>query len=185
MLEKTVLKGALFVRTFPRRILIAFVLAVIGGTLLHFVYDFFPSAVTAIFAPVSESLWEHLKLIFWPYLIAFLILVPMEKDGGHAPWLLSLLIISAALLGIGYWYHVLCGGESLFFDIALYVLLMAAGFLLPRLLRPLAGNKLLTALLWLLVLALGFVLLLFTWFPPQGLLFVDLSAVRTWVTIPY
>lgn len=172
-------------RTFPRRFLITFVAAVLSGTLLHFVYDFFPSAVTAVFAPVSESLWEHLKLIYWPYLISFLILTHLEKEGGQAPWLLSLLVISAALLGIGYWYHIICGGESLFFDVALYVLLMAAGFLLPRLLRPLAGNKPLTAVLWLLVIALGIVLLLFTWVPPQGLLFVDLSAVRTWVTIPY
>jgi len=185
MLEKTVWKGALFVKLFPRRVLIAFVAAVLCGTLLHFVYDFFPSAITAIISPVSESLWEHLKLIYWPYLVALLILVPMEKDGGYAPWLLSLLIISAALQGIAYWYHIVCGGESFFFDVTLFVLLMAAGFLLPRLLHPLAGKTLLTVLLWLLVIALGFVLLIFTWHPPKGLLFVDLSAVRTWLTIPY
>ena len=185
MLEKTVWKGALFVKCYPRRVLIAFVISVLCGTLLHFVYDFFPSAVTAIFSPVSESLWEHLKLIFWPYLVALLILVPMEKGGGFAPWLFSLLVISSALLGIAYCYHVLWGGESLFFDVTLYVLLMAAGFLLPRLLHPLAGKTALTLLLWLLVIALGFVLLVFTWYPPRGPLFSDLSAVRTWLTIPW
>lgn len=172
-------------QTFPRRYLIAFAAAVLGGSLLHFVYDFFPSAVTAVFAPVSESLWEHLKLIYWPYLIAFFALACTGKGEPHAPWLLSLLILSAALEGIAYLFHIICGGESLFFDVALFVLLMAVGFLLPRLLRPAAGRPLLTALLWLLVLALGFVLLIFTWYPPRGPLFSDLSAVRTWVTIPY
>ena len=172
-------------RVFPRRVLLAFVLTVLGGTLLHFIYDFFPSAVTAVFAPVSESLWEHLKLIYWPFLIALLILVPMEKNSGYAPWLLSLLVISATLEITAYLFHIVCGGESLFFDIALFVLLMAAGFLLPRLFHALTGKTFFTVLLWLLVLALGLVILVFTWYPPRGPLFTDLSAVRTWLTIPY
>lgn len=172
-------------RVYPRRILIAFVLAVLGGTLLHFAYDFFPNAVTAVFAPVSESIWEHLKLIYWPYLIAFFFLARKEPKSFPAAWLFSLLLISALLLGAGYVYHILCGGEALFFDIALYVLLMATGFFLPRLLGKVSWSGWLTAFLWIAVIALGFVLLVFTWYPPRGLLFVDLSAVRTWLTIPY
>ena len=32
--------------------------------LFHFVYEIFPSTLTAIFFPVNESIWEHVKLIF-------------------------------------------------------------------------------------------------------------------------
>lgn len=31
---------------------------------LHFVYDKFPSFFTSIFAPVNESVWEHMKILF-------------------------------------------------------------------------------------------------------------------------
>lgn len=31
---------------------------------LHFLYDLFPSFITSIFAPVNESIWEHMKILF-------------------------------------------------------------------------------------------------------------------------
>ena len=38
-----------------------------AGTLLHFVYEWAgESTVAAIFSTVSESTWEHLKLLFFP-----------------------------------------------------------------------------------------------------------------------
>lgn len=32
--------------------------------LFHFIYDWIPSFITAIFFPVNESIWEHMKLLF-------------------------------------------------------------------------------------------------------------------------
>lgn len=32
--------------------------------LFHFIYDWIPSSITAIFFPVNESIWEHMKLLF-------------------------------------------------------------------------------------------------------------------------
>ncbi len=44
------------------------------GTLLHFVYQWSGfNPVVAFFAPVNESVFEHLKLLFIPYLIWSLI----------------------------------------------------------------------------------------------------------------
>lgn len=31
---------------------------------LHFLYDKFPNFITSIFAPVNESIWEHMKILF-------------------------------------------------------------------------------------------------------------------------
>lgn len=31
---------------------------------LHFLYDKFPCFLTSIFAPVNESVWEHMKILF-------------------------------------------------------------------------------------------------------------------------
>ena len=49
---------------------LVFTLAVLGGAALHFLYDVWPNPLTAVLAPVNESVWEHLKLFFWPTLAA-------------------------------------------------------------------------------------------------------------------
>lgn len=37
---------------------------------LHFVYDKFPSFLTSVFAPVNESIWEHMKILFGSIIIS-------------------------------------------------------------------------------------------------------------------
>lgn len=49
--------------------IIEFCFIAVAGTLLHFVYEWTgQNPVAAIFAPVNESTWEHLKLLFMPSL---------------------------------------------------------------------------------------------------------------------
>ena len=39
----------------------------LGGTILHFLYDWLGKAIwIAGFSGVNESTWEHMKLLFWP-----------------------------------------------------------------------------------------------------------------------
>lgn len=166
-----------------KKTLAAFVAATLAGACLHFVHALAPSFVTAVFSPVNESLWEHLKIIFWPFLTAALVLTRKGERGCRGPWLLALLIICAAMLGAGYVYHVKAMGDSLVFDVILYVLLMAGGFVLAAALdRP--GVRERTDLLTLLVLALGVGVAIFTFLPPDSVLFADLSGANTWARIP-
>lgn len=37
---------------------------------LHFIYEWWPNTFTAIFFPVNESIWEHMKLLFDGFLIS-------------------------------------------------------------------------------------------------------------------
>ena len=47
--------------------LMGFAITALGGTLLHFLYDWLGEAVwIAPFSGVNESTWEHMKLLFWP-----------------------------------------------------------------------------------------------------------------------
>lgn len=110
--------------------LITFVVATLAGSCLHFVYALWPNGLTALLAPVNESLWEHVKILYWPCLLSGILLVRREPEslGARA---FSLLLSAAVMLGVGYLYHVVLEGDSLFFDVALYVLVMAAFFLLP------------------------------------------------------
>ena len=44
--------------------ILGIVFTVITGTLLHFVYDLSnENPVVGLFAPINESVWEHLKLL--------------------------------------------------------------------------------------------------------------------------
>ena len=146
--------------------LITFVVATLAGSCLHFVYALWPNGLTALLAPVNESLWEHVKILYWPCLLSGVLLVRREPEslGARA---FSLLLSAALMLGVGYLYHVVLEGDSLFFDVALYVLVMAAFFLLPCFLRTPVWSR--TRLLWAaLVLALGAATFVFTWCPPDG-----------------
>ena len=54
--------------------LFGFALAAIGGTLLHFLYDWLgESLLIAPFSGVNESTFEHMKLLFWPMLLFLMI----------------------------------------------------------------------------------------------------------------
>ena len=47
--------------------ILGIIFTVITGTLLHFVYDLSNgNPVVGLFAPTNESVWEHLKLLFYP-----------------------------------------------------------------------------------------------------------------------
>lgn len=164
-----------------RRLLFAFIIATLAGACLHFLYDFLPNPVTALFSPVNESIWEHLKIIYWPYLAAMLAVTGKSGRGSRGGWLFSLLVISVALLIVGYVYHISLGGTSMAFDVGLYVILMALGFFLPGRLKSTAGHS---APVFFLVVLLGVAILLFTFLPPDNILFSDLSGVHTWYTIP-
>ena len=54
--------------------LFGFAVTSLGGTLLHFLYDWLGEAIwIAPFSGVNESTWEHMKLLFCPMLIFALV----------------------------------------------------------------------------------------------------------------
>ena len=165
-----------------RALIVGAVAAIAGGVELHFVYDWIPNGVTALFAPVKESLWEHVKILFWPYLAVAAVLT-RGRPGGLRPWLLTLLLMCGTMLAVAYAYHVLLGGETVAVDIGLYVLLMLFGFwLAPRFSGAFRGVRWQIPLV--LTAVLGVLLWVFALRPPVGVLFEDLSAVRTWLRLP-
>src|SRR5699024_8121367 len=50
--------------------IIGFIFVLIIGSAMHFVYELSgKNPIVALFAPVNESIWEHLKLLFYPMLV--------------------------------------------------------------------------------------------------------------------
>ncbi len=164
--------------------LVAFVITTVAGACLHFVYDLLPNPVTAVFSPVIESLWEHIKIVFWPLLAAALIRTRGAGREGRGPWAVGILAAVAGTLILGYGYHILLGGEAMAVDLIIYVLMMVLAFLLASCINSPAVYARADALS-LLVLVVGCAVVLFTFLPPSGTIFADLSGAKTWATIPY
>lgn len=154
------------------------------GFLLHFLYTWLPIPLTSLISPVRESLWEHVKIIFWPLLLAGFWAVRADRTDSLAPWLAASLTVNGLMLAVSYLWNVVLGLDGGVFNIALYVVTMLLAFLLvPFFWRRLGpGGAILARLLALILVAL---ILLFTFSPPAGVLFADLSGeVRTFLTIP-
>ena len=168
-----------------KKFILCYFAAAALGVLLHFLFDWFPNPVLALISPVRESIWEHVKLIYFPLLAAALYMGRGGSGLGRAPWLLSLIVACVVTLCLGYVYHIIFRGEAVLVDLILYLFAMALGFLLPKTLWPLCSGSGAGKTAWVLTALLGALIVWFTFFPPDTALFADLeNAVRTFLTIP-
>ena len=160
-----------------KRYILAFFLTVLAGTALHFAYPLARTPLVGLFAPVNESVWEHLKLIFWPFLAAGFFLTRGKSDQMRA-WsgvLLAQLLMPAVLCGA--YYLLACGFElsALWVDILLYVLTLALGFTLSGLVCRSGRLAYLSGVLVILTGLYGAALILFALAPPELPIFMELA----------
>jgi len=154
------------------------VLISLAGSLLHFVFDLFNRwPPIALIAAVNESVWEHLKLAFWPALIFALIERPFLRQQAKNFWpakAAGILAMPLIIVSVFYGYTALAGHNVLWADISLFVLAVFVGQMLSyRILihRPFAPGTKIAALILLALMIAAFSLL--TFFPPHGPLFRD------------
>ena len=87
------------------------------------------------------------------------------------------------MLVMGYLYHICLGGEAMWVDIAIYIAVMVLGFWLPTVFsQPFSPRRKVFSVL-LIGMLLGMVVV-FTLYPPDCILFADLSAAGAWVPLP-
>ena len=108
-----------------------FGIAVLGGTLLHFLYDWTGgSALAAVFSAVNESAWEHMKLFFVPTFIYALVQRRFFLNLKNF-WCVKLIGISLALALIPllfYTYNGALGTSPNWVNIGIFILSSAAAF---------------------------------------------------------
>lgn len=93
----------------------------IAGTLLHFVYGWSgQNLVVSLFAPVNESTWEHLKLLFFPAMLFSIvegICISKAYPNFIAAKFSGILIGLACIVIIFYTYSGIIGRNFLIADI--------------------------------------------------------------------
>ena len=150
------------------------------GWWLHGLFQQWPSIITEFFAPVNESLWEHVKIIFWPYLLTGLYLTGTGR-WRRAPWLATLLLTSALLPILGWQIHLHLGEQAGSAYLALYLLVVVIQFALPSHLPVPEGWE---GVLSGAVILLCGVIVCWTILPPNHPLFHDLSLADTFCNLP-
>lgn len=158
--------------------MVGFIFTAVAGTLLHFLFDWSGgNVVAALVSAVNESIWEHLKLLFYPMLLLAVVEYFYWGREEESFWCIKLL---GSLLGfllivtVYYTYTGALGVKADLFNITLFFL--AAGLvywvetkLFQRKFVCKLGEKWAMLLVFLLVIAFT----VLTFLPPQIPLFAD------------
>jgi hypothetical protein len=148
------------------------------GSVLHFAFEWSGSwPPMGVIAAVNESVWEHLKIAFWPALFYALFQYPFFK-GLTKNFIIAkatgIYVMPAAIVVLFYSYTAIIGGDILIVDILVFIVAVALGQLTSyKLLTvgrlPLWLDKLGLAMVILLAVAMG----VFTFYPPHLPIFRD------------
>lgn len=79
--------------------IISFLFISIFGTISHFIYEWSNNnKIAAIFFPVNESVWEHIKMLITPTIIWLLILLPYLYDNPNYIFASMITLLSEIIL---------------------------------------------------------------------------------------
>lgn len=110
-----------------------FIFTGIFGTLLHFLYDWsHQSPLVAPFSAVNESIWEHMKLLFFPMFLFALIENIFIGEQYENFWCVKLsgIILGLILIPVLYYtYTGIFGVSKDWFNITIFFLANAAAYL--------------------------------------------------------
>jgi len=148
------------------------------GSVLHFVFEWSGELkYVGIISPVNESVFEHLKLTFWPALFYAAITYRFLRKSTNNFLIAKtagIYVMPAAIIALAYSYTGITGNESLAADIVIFIVGVALGQLtsykllirdrLPRVFHMVAVGCLV---------ALGLIYILFAYYPPHLPLFMD------------
>lgn len=116
-----------------RYTIIGIIFVLITGTISHFVYEWSGNnTLVGFLFPINESVWEHMKLLFFPMLFySFYMIYKLEPDYPC--------IASSAMFGVllgtflipvtFYTYSGILGYTSIFFDIGIFIVSVLLAFI--------------------------------------------------------
>lgn len=110
---------------------VGFAFACVLGALSHFFYEWSGENIVAgVFFAANESVWEHLKLVFFPFLLYFAIALPLAPRLYNRVFgAFAATLVAAAFIPVVFYIYTAFTGESvLAVDIVTFVVGVALGF---------------------------------------------------------
>jgi hypothetical protein len=158
--------------------LIGIVFIVVIGTVLHFTFGFSgDQPLVGVFSAVNESVWEHLKLGFWPALVWAVVEYRSIKKSTNNFLLaktVGIYLIPIIIPTLFYSYTAVLGESVLVIDILTFVVSVIVGQLVSyKLLNYKELPDMLNQISLVALVLLGVAFVLFTFYPPHLPLFRD------------
>ncbi|MEM2613810.1 MAG: DUF6512 family protein [Nitrososphaerota archaeon] len=147
------------------------------GSFLHFAYDLSGSNILiAPIAAVNESVWEHLKLVFWPttvYMVLQLVFMRNLPEKFIVAKTVGIFLMPMVIV-VGYYLYTAFLEENLLIDIGLFFISITTGQITSyKLMQGTLSNNRLNALAVLAIVALAIVFIVFTFYTPRMDIFRD------------
>jgi hypothetical protein len=152
------------------------------GAGFHFTYAFLGShAAAGAFFPVNESVFEHLKMTFWPTIIWAVFSFGFIKSSARnfITAKAAAVITMPLVIIILFYAYTAFATDNVITDIVIFLIAVAVGQYVNYLIlkaRPLPGW--LTGLSALVIVLLGGLYAVFTYYPPYTSLFMDSETRR-------
>ncbi|MDJ0272569.1 MAG: DUF6512 family protein [Candidatus Caldarchaeum sp.] len=150
---------------------------VLAGSFLHFTYELSGRNIAvALFSAVNESVWEHLKLAFFPALFLALptyILLRRDYPNFFLGKTVGMLTTPLTIVVGFYGYETLFHSSNIVYDIGLFIFAVILGQLVSYRLIQTNWDKRLNALPIAVLILFTVVFFLFTFQPPELELFKD------------
>lgn len=145
--------------------------------LWHFVYDWFPNNIFALFFPVNESIWEHMKIIYYCLLMGSILEFVLCKKNNIKINNFYIEAMVKSILGVIVYLIIfipfyLWLGESMLISISLmlitYIFMEYIGY------EILTGEEMNINILPVIIIVLGCVMfVILTFYPLHNFLFFD------------
>lgn len=109
--------------------MVGFIFTGVLGTVLHFLFDWTNGNIfAALFSAVNESIWEHMKLLFYPMVLFAVLQYRAWSREVASFWCVKLFGILAGIVLIPvlyYTYTGILGASAGWFNIALFFIVAA------------------------------------------------------------
>lgn len=156
--------------------IISAIFVCILGTLLHFTYEFFGENIfVAAFSAVNESVWEHLKLLFFPMLLTTIIgyfYIGKNTPNFLCSKVFGIIVSMLFIIIFFYTYTGIIGKSIVFIDIASFFVAVILGeYLSYKLMISNFKCNNITAVVILTIILISFIV--FTYFTPKIGIFKD------------
>jgi hypothetical protein len=156
------------------------------GSAFHFAYELSGKlAVVGAFSAVNESVWEHLKLPFWPSLLWMLIeIFPLRKAVSNFFTAKAIgTIVMIVIIPAVFYTYTLFTEEILAVDITTFIIAVIVGQIVSCKLFKQSNPSKRTEIIAIIVIALlAIIFVSFTFYPPHLSIFQDSNTGQYGIT---